>query len=172
MEFTSSYLHAFGNPDFAAVFSSGDCGGSAQARRPLPSAVDDAARVKAPESRGSPAAARHGPSVFCVPDMYAEEAHHFLDQCTFCHKALCGDIFMYRSAKWLHIPQCQIDMYNRIDFVFFVRRGDTPFCSDECRKEQIDMDRAKHRRKKQNSPTAQQAAAAHRGPQRQLQPQR
>jgi hypothetical protein len=99
MEFTSSYLHAFGNPDFAAVFSSGDCGGSAQARRPLPSAVDDAARVKAPESRGSPAAARHGPSVFCVPDMYAEEAHHFLDQCTFCHKALCGDIFMYRSAK-------------------------------------------------------------------------
>ncbi|GJM86465.1 hypothetical protein PR202_ga02328 [Eleusine coracana subsp. coracana] len=142
MEFTSSYFHAFGNPDFAAVFSGGDGGGGAQARRPCPSAEDDAIRVtKAAASRGSPAA-RHAPSVFCVPDMEAEEAHHFLDECTLCHKALCGDIFMYR-------------------------RGDTPFCSDECRREQIDMDRAKHRRKKQ------QAAAVHRErPQRVLQPQR
>ncbi|GJN21880.1 hypothetical protein PR202_gb09402 [Eleusine coracana subsp. coracana] len=149
MEFTSSYFHAFGNPDFAAVFSGGDGGGgSAQARRPCPSAEDDAARVtKVAASRGSPSA-RHTPSVFCVPDMEAEEAHHFLDECTLCHKALCGDIFMYR--------------------------GDTPFCSDECRREQIDMDRAKYRRKKQqHSPTAQQAAAVHRErPQRVLQPQR
>jgi hypothetical protein len=98
MEFTSSYFQAFGNPDFAAVFSDGDGGGSAQAHRLLPSEVDDAARVKVAESSGSLAAARHAPSVFCVPDMDAEEAHHFLDQCTLCHKALCGDIFMYRSA--------------------------------------------------------------------------
>jgi hypothetical protein len=100
MEFTSSYFHAFSNPDFVALFSDGDGdgGGSAQARRPLPSEVDDAARVKVAESSGSPAAARHALSVFCVPDMDAEEADHFLDQCTLCHKALCGDIFMYRSA--------------------------------------------------------------------------
>jgi len=60
------------------------------------------------------------------------------------------------------------------------RRGDTPFCSDECRREQIEMDRVRHRRKKQHALlAAQQAAAAaaaamaqreHR-PQRQLQPQ-
>lgn len=28
------------------------------------------------------------------------------------------------------------------------RRGDTPFCSEECRQQQIEVDRAKHRRKK------------------------
>ncbi|TVU28042.1 hypothetical protein EJB05_19549 [Eragrostis curvula] len=146
MEFTSSYFHAFGNPDFAAVFSGGDAGGSAQARRPRPAADDvDAARVKAAVSGRSPAA-RHAPSVFCVPDMEAEEAHHFLDECTLCRKALCGDIFMYR-------------------------RGDTPFCSDECRREQIEMDRVRHRRKKQHSPTAQAALAHRERPQRQLQPQ-
>jgi hypothetical protein len=61
------------------------------------------------------------------------------------------------------------------------RRGDTPFCSDECRREQIETDRVRHRRKKQHSLmlAQQQAAAAaaaamarrdHR-PQRQLQPQ-
>jgi len=27
-------------------------------------------------------------------------------------------------------------------------RGDTPFCSEECRQQQIEVDRAKHRRKK------------------------
>lgn len=116
MEFTSSYFHAFGNPDFAAVFSGGDGGsGSAQARRPCPSSEDNAARVvKAAASRGSPAA-RHAPSVFCVPDMETEEAHHFLDECTLCHKALCGDIFMYRSAFALHgtLPCVH---YQNIDF--------------------------------------------------------
>jgi predicted nucleic acid-binding Zn ribbon protein len=56
------------------------------------------------------------------------------------------------------------------------RRGDTPFCSDECRREQIEMDRVRHRRKKQHALLAAQQAAAvmaqreHR-PQRQLQPQ-
>ncbi|KAL6911868.1 hypothetical protein ACP4OV_000673 [Aristida adscensionis] len=157
MEFTSSYFHAFGNPDFAAVFSGGSGGdgggGSAQAVRPRPSTDAGGGRggAKAAETR-SPAARRApAASVFCVPDTEAEEARYFLDECTLCHKALCGDIFMYR--------------------------GDTPFCSDECRREQIEMDRVRHRRKKQNSPTAQQAAAtaaatSHRErPQRQLQPQ-
>ncbi|CAN6280364.1 unnamed protein product [Urochloa humidicola] len=144
MEFTSSYFHAFGNPDFAAVFSGGG-GGSAQAIRPP--------RRSAAEEEGdggSPASGRRAPSMFCVPDTEAEEPNRFLDECTLCRKALCGDIFMYR--------------------------GDTPFCSDECRREQIETDRVRHRRKKQHAlmVAQQQAAAAaqreHR-PQRQLQPQ-
>ncbi|KAK9698886.1 hypothetical protein RND81_08G137800 [Saponaria officinalis] len=46
---------------------------------------------------------------------------HFLESCALCHKPLGGnrDIFMYR--------------------------GDTPFCSEECRQEQIDMDDAKEK---------------------------
>ncbi|KAJ1280476.1 hypothetical protein BS78_04G235500 [Paspalum vaginatum] len=152
MEFTSSYFHAFGNPDFAAVFSDGGGGGSAQAHRPRRSA-DGGGGARAEDEGRSPAA-RRAPSMFCVPDTEAEEPNCFLDECTLCRKALCGDIFMYR--------------------------GDTPFCSDDCRREQIEMDRARHRRKKQHSllMAQQQAAAAaaamaqrdHR-PQRQLQPQ-
>ncbi|KAG1362094.1 putative FCS-Like Zinc finger 3 [Cocos nucifera] len=47
-----------------------------------------------------------------------DEPHHFLDSCFLCKKPLTGnrDIFMYR--------------------------GDTPFCSEECRQEQIEMDEA------------------------------
>ncbi|KAL4281553.1 hypothetical protein GQ457_03G021610 [Hibiscus cannabinus] len=46
---------------------------------------------------------------------------HFLDACFLCKKSLRGnsDIFMYR--------------------------GDTPFCSEECRQEQIHMDEAKEK---------------------------
>jgi hypothetical protein len=36
--------------------------------------------------------------MFCVPDTDAEEPNSFLDECTLCRKALCGDIFMYRSG--------------------------------------------------------------------------
>jgi hypothetical protein len=93
MEFTSSYFHAFGNPDFAAVFS----GGSAQAHRPRRS-VDGGAGAATEEEGGSPASARRAPSMFCVPDTDAEEPNSFLDECTLCRKALCGDIFMYRSG--------------------------------------------------------------------------
>ncbi|KAF8729217.1 hypothetical protein HU200_017801 [Digitaria exilis] len=151
MEFTSSYFHAFGNPDFAAVFSGGG-GGSAQLQRPRRS-TDGASRAsRAAEEGGSPASAssRRAPSMFCVPDTEAEEPNCFLDECTLCQKALCGDIFMYR--------------------------GDTPFCSDECRREQIETDRVRHRRKKQHSLMAQQQAAAAMAqrterPQRMLQPQ-
>lgn len=97
MEFTSSYFHAFGNPDFAAVFSGGSGGGSAQAHRPRRSTEGGSAR--AAEDGRSPSSARRAPSVFCVPDTEAEEPNQFLDECTLCRKALCGDIFMYRSAR-------------------------------------------------------------------------
>ncbi|XP_077242930.1 FCS-Like Zinc finger 3-like [Tasmannia lanceolata] len=50
-----------------------------------------------------------------------EEPPHFLQACFFCKKTLGEnrDIFMYR--------------------------GDTPFCSEECRQEQIDIDEAKEK---------------------------
>ena len=96
MEFTSSYFHAFGNPDFAAVFSGGSGGGSAQAHRPRRSTEGTA---RSAEDGRSPSSARRAPSVFCVPDTEAEEPNQFLDECTLCRKALCGDIFMYRSAR-------------------------------------------------------------------------
>ncbi|KAL3499806.1 hypothetical protein ACH5RR_038899 [Cinchona calisaya] len=54
---------------------------------------------------------------------FYEESHqaHFLAACFLCKKPLGGnkDIFMYR--------------------------GDTPFCSEECRQEQIEMDEAKEK---------------------------
>ncbi|KAI4353115.1 hypothetical protein L6164_002087 [Bauhinia variegata] len=54
-----------------------------------------------------------------VEDRYQEP--HFLEACFLCHKPLSHnrDIFMYR--------------------------GNTPFCSKECRQEQIDMDEAKEK---------------------------
>ncbi|KAJ8649938.1 hypothetical protein MRB53_002961 [Persea americana] len=50
-----------------------------------------------------------------------EETHYFLDSCHLCKKPLGGnrDIFMYR--------------------------GNTPFCSEECRQEQMDIDEAKEK---------------------------
>ncbi|XP_021768086.1 M-phase inducer phosphatase-like [Chenopodium quinoa] len=59
-------------------------------------------------------------------DARFEELHspHFLESCFFCKKPLGGnrDIFMYR--------------------------GDTPFCSEECRQEQMDIDEAKEKNRK------------------------
>ncbi|MCE2054980.1 hypothetical protein HAX54_041737 [Datura stramonium] len=51
-----------------------------------------------------------------------EKQPHFLDACFLCNKPLGHnrDIFMYR--------------------------GDTPFCSEECRQEQIEMDEAKEKK--------------------------
>lgn len=53
-----------------------------------------------------------------------EGAHHFLDSCHLCKKPIAGgrDIYMYR--------------------------GDTPFCSEECRQEQIEMDEGEEKRLK------------------------
>ncbi|GKV10752.1 hypothetical protein SLEP1_g22072 [Rubroshorea leprosula] len=52
---------------------------------------------------------------------FEDQQPHFLDSCFLCKKPLGDnkDIFMYR--------------------------GDTPFCSEECRQEQIDMDEAKEK---------------------------
>ncbi|XP_062226568.1 FCS-Like Zinc finger 2-like [Phragmites australis] len=61
-------------------------------------------------------------SMFYVHEADVAQIHHFLEECSLCGKSLSGDIFMYR--------------------------GDTPFCSEECRQQQIEVDRAKHRRKK------------------------
>ncbi|GMI96182.1 hypothetical protein like AT5G47060 [Hibiscus trionum] len=59
----------------------------------------------------------------CSSPRFEDQIHqpHFLDSCFLCKKPLGGnkDIFMYR--------------------------GDTPFCSEECRQEQIDMDEAKEK---------------------------
>ncbi|CAK9309432.1 unnamed protein product [Citrullus colocynthis] len=53
---------------------------------------------------------------------FEDHHHHFLEACFLCKKPLSDnkDIFMYR--------------------------GDTPFCSDECRQKQIDMDEAKEKK--------------------------
>ncbi|CAL9069766.1 FCS-Like Zinc finger 3-like [Musa acuminata AAA Group] len=67
--------------------------------------------------------------------------HHFLDSCFLCRKPLAGnrDIFMYR--------------------------GDTPFCSEECRLVQIEMDEGteqsrKHSLKASSSTDSNKAGAA------------
>ncbi|KAI3682001.1 hypothetical protein L2E82_50312 [Cichorium intybus] len=54
---------------------------------------------------------------------FEEQQPHFLDACFLCKKPLGHnrDIFMYR--------------------------GDTPFCSEECRSEQIDIDESKEKNK-------------------------
>ncbi|KAL4385451.1 hypothetical protein GQ457_15G009350 [Hibiscus cannabinus] len=52
---------------------------------------------------------------------------HFLDACFLCNKPLGFD--------------CDIFMY----------RGDTPFCSEDCRREQIDIDEAKEKSKSLSS---------------------
>ncbi|KAL9282621.1 FCS-Like Zinc finger 1 [Arabidopsis thaliana] len=80
------------------------------------------------------------------------QQHHFLDSCFLCKKPLGDnrDIYMYR--------------------------GDTPFCSEECRQEQIERDEAKEkkqnlshsvksamRRKEQSSPTRSRDYAFHNG---------
>ncbi|KAD6453477.1 hypothetical protein R6Q59_015361 [Mikania micrantha] len=58
-----------------------------------------------------------------------QEQPYFLDACFLCKKPLGQnrDIFMYR--------------------------GDTPFCSEECRAEQIDMDESKQKTKRLSSST-------------------
>jgi hypothetical protein len=100
MEFNASYFHAFGNPDFAAVFSGG---GSAQALRPPcpPAGGDgDGASVKAEKGAVARQSTTATPSsvTFMVPDEEPGEAQHFLNECSRCRKCLTGDIFMYRSA--------------------------------------------------------------------------
>ncbi|KAG6597253.1 hypothetical protein SDJN02_09903 [Cucurbita argyrosperma subsp. argyrosperma] len=65
---------------------------------------------------------------------------HFLDSCSLCRKPLGrnSDIFMYR--------------------------GNTPFCSKECRQEQIDVDEAKEKnwRRSSSSTTSSSSTQSHR----------
>nr|GMD96100.1 FCS-Like Zinc finger 2-like [Ipomoea batatas]GME00014.1 FCS-Like Zinc finger 2-like [Ipomoea batatas]GME15111.1 FCS-Like Zinc finger 2-like [Ipomoea batatas] len=74
---------------------------------------------------GSPRSGGNGRCYYWSDGRF-EESHcpqqsHFLDSCFLCRKRLDNrDIFMYR--------------------------GDTPFCSEECRQEQIDMDESKEKR--------------------------
>ncbi|OIW10321.1 hypothetical protein TanjilG_28072 [Lupinus angustifolius] len=58
---------------------------------------------------------------------FEDQQPHFLQACFLCNKPLGdnSDIFMYR--------------------------GDTPFCSEKCREEQIDIDEAKEKKKKLSS---------------------
>ncbi|CAL9051479.1 FCS-Like Zinc finger 2-like [Musa acuminata AAA Group] len=75
---------------------------------------------------------------FFVEEGY-DEARHFLDSCFLCKRPLSRnrDIFMYR--------------------------GDTPFCSVECRQEQIEMDEAREQKLKlslKNSSTKEQPNAS------------
>ncbi|KAL6843663.1 hypothetical protein ACP4OV_026234 [Aristida adscensionis] len=95
-----------------------------------------------------PAASPRRPGrMFCDPCDDAGELpghHHYLDVCFRCRRPLAGnrDIFMYR--------------------------GDMPFCSEECRQEQIEIDEAREQRAKQSG-----RAEQHRQQQKQKQsPQR
>ncbi|KAL5213756.1 hypothetical protein ABZP36_002908 [Zizania latifolia] len=72
--------------------------------------------------------------LFCDPDDDAELVghHHYLDICFRCRRPLGGnrDIFMYR--------------------------GNMPFCSEECRQEQIEIDETREQRSKQTGRAEQQ----------------
>ncbi|KAJ4759148.1 hypothetical protein LUZ62_069523 [Rhynchospora pubera] len=61
---------------------------------------------------------------YCDAVEYNCETHYYLDSCSLCKKPLSKnrDIFMYR--------------------------GDTPFCSEECRQEQMEIDQEKEFRRK------------------------
>ncbi|KAK8946146.1 hypothetical protein KSP40_PGU015214 [Platanthera guangdongensis] len=61
---------------------------------------------------------------FFLVDLSDDGPRHFLDSCFLCKKPLASnsDIFMYR--------------------------GDIPFCSEECREEQIDMDEEREKNRK------------------------
>lgn len=77
------------------------------------------------------------------------EPCHFLDSCSLCRKPLSRnrDIFMYR----FDLPPASraVSASERVAelvLVLVVCRGDTPFCSEECRQERIEIDEAKEKR--------------------------
>jgi hypothetical protein len=107
-------------------------------------------------------------SMFYVHEADVVQIHHFLEECSLCAKSLSGDIFMYRLPLRTHdtvsaphlffvlalfcFTACADRTHGGLQLLSYVwlcpRRGDTPFCSEECRQQQIEVDRAKHRRKK------------------------
>jgi zinc-finger of the FCS-type, C2-C2 len=60
---------------------------------------------------------------YCDTIEYDSAPHHYLDSCSLCKRPLTKnrDIFMYR--------------------------GDTPFCTEECRQEQMEIDQQKEFRR-------------------------
>jgi hypothetical protein len=91
-------------------------------------------------------------SMFYVHEADVVQIHHFLEECSLCAKSLSGDIFMYRSPPRPFLLFCvrisKTDACTDRRLMVCLCRGDTPFCSEECRQQQIEVDRAKHRRKK------------------------
>uniref|UniRef100_A0A0E0K3R4 FLZ-type domain-containing protein n=1 Tax=Oryza punctata TaxID=4537 RepID=A0A0E0K3R4_ORYPU len=82
---------------------------------------------------------------------------HFLDACFLCRKRLAGnrDIFMYRcrplSPLYLFTLSVSSSSPNAMGYLTVVcrsSRGDTPFCSEECRREQMEADAAAERTEK------------------------
>ncbi|RWW65288.1 hypothetical protein BHE74_00027413 [Ensete ventricosum] len=96
--------------------------------------------------------------------------HHFLDSCFLCRKPLAGnrDIFMYRSLASSSSSSSSFYPLMGTDVAGVACRGDTPFCSEECRLVQIEMDEgAEHSRKhslKASSTTDSNKAGAATGP--------
>ncbi|URE32487.1 DUF581 domain containing protein [Musa troglodytarum] len=84
----------------------------------------EAGRAAPLNSAGAAMGSRSPKARFFWDGLDDEEPHHFLDSCFLCGKPLAGnrDIFMYR--------------------------GDVPFCSEECRQEQIEMDESKEQNRK------------------------
>uniref|UniRef100_A0A0E0CPX8 FLZ-type domain-containing protein n=1 Tax=Oryza meridionalis TaxID=40149 RepID=A0A0E0CPX8_9ORYZ len=78
---------------------------------------------------------------------------HFLDACFLCRKRLAGnrDIFMYRCVSPLYLfPLFFAKRHGISSHAVVCRssRGDTPFCSEECRREQMEADAAAERTEK------------------------
>uniref|UniRef100_A0A0E0GBG0 FLZ-type domain-containing protein n=1 Tax=Oryza nivara TaxID=4536 RepID=A0A0E0GBG0_ORYNI len=80
---------------------------------------------------------------------------HFLDACFLCRKRLAGnrDIFMYRcrpldlSPLLFTLSVSSSSSPNAMGS-HLTRSGDTPFCSEECRREQMEADAAAERTEK------------------------
>ncbi|KAJ8468094.1 hypothetical protein OPV22_030646 [Ensete ventricosum] len=84
----------------------------------------EAGRAAPHNSAGAAVGSRSPKARFFYDGLDDYEPHHFLDSCFLCGKPLAGnrDIFMYR--------------------------GDMPFCSEECRQEQIEVDESKEQNRK------------------------
>ncbi|KAL9175822.1 hypothetical protein ABFS82_02G137400 [Erythranthe guttata] len=77
-----------------------------------------------------------GSSAYYSGCEYDDYEPHFLDCCSLCRRPLSqnNDIFMYR--------------------------GDTPFCSQDCRQEQIEIDEASEKKMKQLSSSSKRSNSA------------
>jgi hypothetical protein len=75
-----------------------------------------------------------------------ETSRYAMDACSLCGKRLAGDsdIFMYRFVRHTCSMLC-VDFSNAmlIDLLIPNDRGDTPFCSEECRYSQMVSDDAR-----------------------------